>query len=685
MPSRAKRRPQGCKLPFKEKNFVASGILKFAFIHVKSIILAQIIANCLPFITDKCIIFEYECSCTQMRTQFYQEYKMKKVSKVLVLLLVAVMVLSIFSGCGVFSRNNEKYRATAALQVGNETITIGKIIDTFNNYYNSYYSYISQGYVTVDDVFDIAMTSLYTQYMKLDAYKTTPNVPTYTHAGTDFANQQYIDDEEYAFSVKYVKHIVFTGLDSVVEGYIKNDYELNDKEEEDTSRDFIEYDDLSGCDTYSEYVYRQNFVDEDMDEYFADYYNGIATFDNVSVDEYVYQSESDAQAMLDQINDRIEGEEKITFTQYKQWQQDALKQYRDNVQNSYEYSLETLIERQIEDFIVSVITTKYDYSVYKAIDGADLQETISQLTSTYEKLKANQTASFNINSNFVSFIEGLTDSSYIYTVPEGYNYIFVKNILIPFTSEQKTVLSNLQKQLGSDTDPRYIAKRTEFAAEVVAEDFLHQDGEGENVKVENLFTTDDQGNVVVNADGALGSYFGSDGKVIPMQGKTADETVIELMKQYNTDTAQHSKVYDYVVRVGEVPDSYTSSWVQEFVDAANVAYDLATAAGATGGYYGVAVSTYGVHIVYYSAKVEAQTFDFETNLLNSTTPEYRTFKTYFETKSSDMLEDALDALKEAYYPTKIVKSNEFDKFLKENKLTYDLQSALDLSKEEEAE
>ena len=87
--------------------------------------------------------------------------------------------------------------------------------------------------------------------------------------------------------------------------------------------------------------------------------------------------------------------------------------------------------------------------------------------------------------------------------------------------------------------------------------------------------------------------------------------MIELMKQYNTDTAQHSKVYDYVVRVGEVPDSYTSSWVQEFVDAANVAYDLATAAGATGGYYGVAVSTYGVHIVYYSAKVEAQTFDFE--------------------------------------------------------------------------
>lgn len=80
-----------------------------------------------------------------------------------------------------------------------------------------------------------------------------------------------------------------------------------------------------------------------------------------------------------------------------------MKQYRDNVQNSYEYSLETLIERQIEDFIVSVITTKYDYSVYQAIDGADLQETISQLTSTYEQLKANQDGKFQHQQQFCKF------------------------------------------------------------------------------------------------------------------------------------------------------------------------------------------------------------------------------------------------------------------------------------------
>ena len=63
---------------------------------------------------------------------------MKKVSKVLVLLLVAVMVLSIFSGCGVVSRNKEKYRATAAIQVGKEKKTYSKILATFPNNKNKH-------------------------------------------------------------------------------------------------------------------------------------------------------------------------------------------------------------------------------------------------------------------------------------------------------------------------------------------------------------------------------------------------------------------------------------------------------------------------------------------------------------------------------------------------------------------
>ena len=200
---------------------------------------------------------------------------MKRATKVLVLLLIAVFLLGVFSGCGLFGRNTDKYRATTAFTVGDEKITIGKLIDTYNNYYNTYYSYITQGYITADYVLELAMDALYTQYMKVDAYKNIEGVPTYTHAGTNFANQEYLSDEEYAFTLRYIKYVIFGGLDSVVESYASADYTLAAEEEEDTSRDFVEYDDLTGCDTYSEYVYMQNFVNEEMDEYFEKYYNGI--------------------------------------------------------------------------------------------------------------------------------------------------------------------------------------------------------------------------------------------------------------------------------------------------------------------------------------------------------------------------------------------------------------------------
>ena len=75
--------------------------------------------------------------------------------------------------------------------------------------------------------------------------------------------------------------------------------------------------------------------------------------------------------------------------------------------------------------------------------------------------------------------------------------------------------------------------------------------------------------------------------------------------------------------------------------------------------------------------------DFNANLLNSASPEYRMYKTYFDTQSSKLLEDSLEALKEQYYNGKIVKTKEFDKFLKESDLIFDFEASLDLSEEEE--
>ena len=59
---------------------------------------------------------------------------MKKASKILTLILVVVLLCGMFTGCAMFGRDALKYRDITAITVGNVVITVGKLLDTFNNY-----------------------------------------------------------------------------------------------------------------------------------------------------------------------------------------------------------------------------------------------------------------------------------------------------------------------------------------------------------------------------------------------------------------------------------------------------------------------------------------------------------------------------------------------------------------------
>ena len=283
----------------------------------------------------------------------------------------------------------------------------------------------------------------------------------------------------------------------------------------------------------------------------------------------------------------------------------------------------------------------------------------------------------------------MTDSSIIFDVPEEYQnkYVFVKNILIPFSAKQTVKLNSLKADLGTADSEIYTNYRNKLATQIVADDFNSEKNEdGKYGTVSELFALDTQGNVVVNADAqseALKKYFNSDGSVTAMEkdGATLSlgDTIKELMAQFNTDTAQHSSLYSYVVRVGETPSSYTHRWVDEFVDATNAAVDAAKAAGKNDptGYYGIGVSDYGVHIVYVEGYVKEDTFDFADNYLDTHSSLYRLFKSYFEEQSSKLLSKDLESLKDEYVKAGTIKtSSVFNKFLKENKIDYDLLSKL---------
>jgi len=96
------------------------------------------------------------------------------------------------------------------------------------------------GYLTTDGLMEMVMNSLYYQTEKIDAYKQTAGVYTDDSLKDFCYNAEYLKKNELAFVVQYVKYMVFTTLDTLVEDYAEKNYKLKDKESEDTSRDFPE-------------------------------------------------------------------------------------------------------------------------------------------------------------------------------------------------------------------------------------------------------------------------------------------------------------------------------------------------------------------------------------------------------------------------------------------------------------
>ena len=612
---------------------------------------------------------------------------MRRDSKILTLILVVVFLFGIFAGCDLIGKDVGKYRNATAITVGKQNITVGKVLDTFTSYYNQYYYMVAYGGWTVEDIFDLSVQSLYTQYMKVEAYTTAEPSNVKVAANADkFANAEFLTQDQLNYTLSYVKYLFFTSFDSSVLEKIEAKYDLKEEEAEDTSRDFYEFDDLKGATKYADYYLNQNFVNEDMDEYVEKYFEeGTSLADQkLTFDDIQELYLKTAAEKVIELNARLDKKDdddttEITETEYQDYQKAVMSQYKSTVKNNYGLDFDTFVNNQVEDMIVNAIVNLYNYQIYKNIEGESQSETIKLLKANYKTLVDAQKAKFAIQDDYENFIENLSDSSFIYDVPEGRenDYVFVKNILIPFNAAQTAKLSSLKADLGTSKDQRYTDLRNKLAAEIVADDFnTEKDDDGKYGKLENKPFVVEGGKVKINPACTELSDYLQDGAVI---GEDKDQVIHDLMARFNTDVAQHSSYYSYVVRVGEkvadggtIPNDYTHNWVQEFVDATN---DAMAKGGA--GHYGIGVSDYGVHIVYVEGYVTPDEVDFDSNsnYLDTTTTEYRLFKNYFQTRSQKLLSENLEKLIEQYkdrvQPTKI-----FAKFLKENGLTYDLIAKL---------
>ena len=627
---------------------------------------------------------------------------MKKASKILTLILIVVFVLSVFAGCDLIGRNTAKYRATTAMMVGDQKITVGKLLDTFNSYYNNYYYYISAGYLTADSLMEMVVNSLLRQYMQIDDYvKDTNNIQTPDLKGV-ITNAEYLSREQFEYCIKYVKHSSFTTFDGTVLETLSVKHEIGNAKTEDTSRDFAEYDELYSKTSYAEHVLLKNFQDEDADEYFTKYYPNME-FSSVQnlVDGYVYKTEADAKAILDELNERLEDDEdEITFAEYVDAQQKALDKYADTIQNNYEINLQKFMEDQVADMVSSCILSLWSYQYYKDLDVKEI------VKNADIALAEDQEVRFAFNDDFDSFITGLTDTSVIYNVPDGMldKYVFVKNILIPFTSEQSALLKAHSDSYGGTDTPGYEKLRNDIATEIAAEYFYSdkynadiekvfedtgllkdnddEDSDSKYQLVEHIFTIKD-GKIAIDPDGILGQFFGDNGKVNKMEGTESEaETIVELMKRFNTDVGQHSTRYDYVVYVGDDWEDYSHSWVEEFYTAVN---ELRSDSGVFEGVgkYAMCVSTYGVHIIYVDSYVNAEKniykykdieWDNAESWNDTSSLSYVRYKAEFDKQVTELTQKAFNELQAKYLKNDslITVTKYFKRFLKDNEFTFDL-------------
>jgi hypothetical protein len=628
---------------------------------------------------------------------------MKKATKFLSLLIVVVLLLTILTGCALFGTDSLKLRNTVILKVGDEEVTAGKVMDIYISSYYNYESYIQQGAISISDLVNLTMETVYNTYSKVDSYKKS-------HSAVSPANQfvaagnikdiEYLTELEADYIISYVRYNFYQAMDSYVKTAITGEIGDLGTETDTTDREFYKTDDFTGT-SYADYLFQQNLTSEDIEEYLADNFgidNKNPADINLSMSKSDYANASSSEAMAAEYNkllkiyfDSLEDDDEhkpdtlptVTAAWVLEQQEIAFDKYARAIKNSYEIGLEEYFLQQVADGVVTTIAQKYSRDVNETVEtDAALLDT---LKSRFINSRAVQQTDFTIKpSEFVTFIGALTNDSYMYAMDNLYDlfsndanrYIFVKNILVPFSAAQTKVLSNYAEQVGGEDTAEYIAFRTQLATEISARNFDVADEKAADAYIDDVFTVDGSGNIALRGT-ALSNKFAAGSNVGIFNGSADD--FVSLMGSFNTDVGQHGNLYEYVVRVGTTPDSYTQPWVSEFVDAANLAYDQYVSNGNSGNGYALCVSSYGVHIVYFSDLVENKVWkDFdESKIYDPASNEYKFLKAYYEAVVSTVVDEDTEKLDKEYkYAGKITTTKEFDTFLRYYEFEYDFAEAM---------
>lgn len=585
---------------------------------------------------------------------------MAKTKRLIGLVVAIIICLSAFAGCSLFTQSTNDYRSQVAVRVAGEEITLGQFSDVFTNLYYDYYSYIYYGYYTMSDIAQMAYDTLVNSSIIMSDYKALAQSENliYSHDYLQFKDAKYLTADDMQYIMKSAKKALFGSYDSALETLVKSaGYELGEAETEtESGRTPQVYKTISSIID----IKLDSLDKEGVDKYLQTTQGGTSSEYWMTEGGYIFTDPADPALIkrVAELNARIDLEEEqaaVTPEQYIKYQKEAVSNVRQNIYSNYGLEPEGFLKGQIEAYINSRIVNSAAAIIFKIQVESDIPTLLQKLSAHYEAKKKAAEEQYTINSSaFVKFIEGLTNTSVIYTIPQEYQgkYVFVKNLLIPFTQEQLDHLTAKEEEFKEneeeeeDWQQEYLAYRENYARYIVMKNYLS----GQNT--ENVFVFDEvTGKITLAPDTVLSDALND-------VSSTAD--FVELMYKYNSDTAQFSSQYSYVVRI-DAPEDYTAKWVNEFVEAAEEAYSQGV--GGTG----LAVSEFGVHIVYYEGVVTQEAPDFTAQkIFDTSTFEYRYYSAYYDSVSAAYVNDKVTALKKTIT---VQTTKAFNNFMKTNNLT----------------
>ena len=494
---------------------------------------------------------------------------MAKFKKFISIIALAVFSLVFLTGCGLFVLNEDRYRDQDVMTIGNEQIKLGEIIDYFDA---NGTAYLQQGYNN-QQVWDMLFPVFLQQKVMLNEYKTTfvGNKNTSDLANEIGGNAQYLDDNTLEYLQKSVFVSFYYSLDSLTLSELKSSFNIKDEKAGNEYPEMISHEgEYSPADADS--VLDVKALNEELKEYPANQDYKTLKYVFEETDEKVAQIVAELNERLVKDNDE---DEDITVADYIKAQNKAVSTITKNIKNNKKVSVDVYLSNTLKSQVDAQIANNY---LAEQIYNENIQDKITQqvFQDRLAAKIAQATDAYAQNpSSFASFITGLSNSDFVYYVPQQYagEYYYVRSILLPFSDEQTQQLNAAKTRLGANS-PEYKAYRDSL--------------------VESLEIKDNEGNVVDM------TAFGQEMNTIDSKDK-----FIALTYKYNTDAGMQNPVHSYVISKNPTDLSFGgTSFVREFVDASR-------AMVANGQNMTACVTDYGIHVIWNDGVVTADEIKWE--------------------------------------------------------------------------